>query len=132
MADPKIADPSREFTILLAELNGGAIRDELGETLAGSVFTLHEQATATCSKRKGKITLALSLTVEPSGAVRIDAEVVTKMPTPPRASDHFFVQRGGALTRKNPRQQELPLREVTPLAAPAREAGNAAQPAREA
>lgn len=117
---------TREFTVLLAELNGGAIRDELGEVLAKSLFELHEQAIATMSTRAGKLTLSLALTVEPSGAVRINADVSNKLPTVPRPSDHFFVSRGGALTRKNPRQQELPLREVAPPAPP-REARTSAE-----
>lgn len=119
------------FGVLLNELNEGAVIDELSQDLSDVLDQLRERAIQTSGKVKGKIVLKLDIQVTSAGLITIDPDVETKVPKPLRKQDSFHLTRGGGLSRKNERQQELPLREVRAVEVETREVG-ANRPVKEA
>lgn len=105
-------DSIEDFAVVLAAINHGQLRDELSAEMGKVLTALIERSHATSKAAKGKLTLTLDFEVEPSGLVAIDVDVSSKTPKPLRASDHFYATKSGGLSRKDPRQQDLPLREV--------------------
>lgn len=105
-------NPTSDFGVLVGSITGGDLLKELSETNKTVLTTLEDHARDTCGTAGGTLTLVLKYKVERNGAVRIEADVATKLPKLLRAADHFFTNGKGALSRKDPRQQELPLREV--------------------
>jgi hypothetical protein len=102
----------RDFAEVIGEVAGGELNEELSQTLTKVMDELESRALATQTKAKGKITLVLSFAVEPKGLVSIDGDVTSKTPKPLRQGDHFYLLKGGKLSRKNPRQQELTFRDA--------------------
>lgn len=104
---------SRPFADVLRELSGGELYDTLTDRLAEVV-----EAVST-HRKPGELALVLKIT--PNGdAVIVTETLKAKVPEAGRRSTMFFVTSGGALVRQDPRQQDLPLREVpgaTPVAA---------------
>lgn len=98
----------KTFTAFLHEQRGGGLHGELTEKLielVGAVMD-HEKAG----------TLTLTVKVKPAEGsdrtVFVTDEVKAKIPEADRGSSLFFVDSRDQLTRRNPRQPELPLREV--------------------
>ena len=96
----------RPFTDILGELAYGHTLDILTEDLAEVVNGVRETGKA------GELTL--KLTVKPNGAhgVAITERITSKVPRDDRGESLFFVDRDGGLHRNDPRQTELPLRQV--------------------
>lgn len=114
MAQPKVLDT-------LAELREGLMLDELADAIQNAV---------TAVRASGKPSrVVLSLTVRPvkqSGGtvVAIDDDVKVKLPPLEKGGTLLFADDDGVLTRHNPKQPQLPLREVAhvsafPMPAPA-------------
>lgn len=97
----------RPIADVLRELAGGATYDELNAALADVVAKVQET---------GKVgELALKLKIKPSGdgtTVTVTDEIKAKAPEPTRPTTIFFATVDGALLRSDPRQREMPLREV--------------------
>lgn len=102
----------KNFGVLLASINGGKVVDEATDKTHNLLDELSGKASLTNQKAKGDILVKLSFTVLPNGLVNVDADVQGKAPKPVREQDAFFLTESGGLSRKNERQQELPLREV--------------------
>jgi hypothetical protein len=96
----------RMFTDILGEIAGGRLVDSLSERLQEVVAAVGE------TRKVGKVTV--ELTVRPNGdhAVVITDKVSVKVPEAPHGDSVFFVVGSGDLTRKDPRQADLPLRRV--------------------
>ena len=96
----------RPFTDILGELAAGETLDTLTSDLAQMVTAV--KATG----KTGKLTL--ELTIKPNGAfgVEITDKITTKEPRDDRGSTLFFNDKDGGLHRRDPRQQDLPLRQV--------------------
>lgn len=97
------------FTNTLAGVRKGGLIDELTEKLAELTKAVRKAG------RGGRLTLTLDLkpaTVGDDCALIIEDDVAIKLPKPQRARTIMFSTEDGALLRKDPRQQELELREV--------------------
>jgi hypothetical protein len=102
----------QDFACLLNELDGGKLRDEASKKFADLMQYLHAYALDVHGRGKGCITLKLRACVDHTGIVSLDGEVEAKQPKPLRGQDSFYVTKRGGLSRNNPKQVELPLREV--------------------
>jgi hypothetical protein len=102
----------RDFGVLLSQLSGGELRDEVNEEVARVMATLYERALATQQTAKGKVTLEMSFEVAKNGLTTILGDVKTKLPTPLREADHFYTDAEGGFSKSDPRQMKLPIREV--------------------
>jgi len=69
---------------------------------------------------KGELVVKLTYVMSPNGTVRVLGEIASKPPKVARAGSTFWVTPGNNLSTKNPRQMDLPLREV-PVAAKAQD-----------
>lgn len=97
---------TRPFAAWLQNVRNGELHHELSEKLA-------ELATACIETGKvGTLTLAIKL--RPNGDITLMAEDTVKVSAPEhdRATTLFFSDEEGNLQRTDPRQQELPLKEV--------------------
>ena len=97
---------TRPFTDIVGELAGGETLDTLTSDLAEIVTAV--KATG----KSGKLTF--ELTIKPNGphGVEISDKITTKEPRDDRGSTIFFNDKDGGLHRRDPRQPDLPLREV--------------------
>ena len=96
----------RPFTDVLAELAAGETASTLSADLADVVAAVKATGNA------GEVTL--KLTVKPNGphGVEIADKITTKVPKEDRGTTLFFTDDAGGVHRRDPRQQELPLRQV--------------------
>ncbi len=97
---------TRPFSDILGELGAGQTVDILTTDLAEVVTAVKETG------KKG--TIRLDLEIVPNGAhgVRITDKITTKAPREDRGETLFFTDADGGLHRRDPRQQDLPLRQV--------------------
>lgn len=113
------------FSHVLSQLRYGASQQELSEQLAQCV----ERARET-----GKVAeITLKIKIKPqgnSGQYILLDEVKTKVPEPVKEQTIMFGTPEGNLTREDPRQQKLPLRDVS-AAGTAGDLKSAEQPAGE-
>lgn len=105
-------DGIKNFGVLLGTLNGGTVVGELSDETSTLLEELKEKAESKNGNVSGELTLKLKFTVNTSGLTTIDYEVSSKSPKPIRRQDSFFLTEGNGLSRRNEKQQELPLREV--------------------
>lgn len=102
-------DQDNSIVVLLQNQRAGVCMDELSRQLAELTKTVRN------SGRKGK--LVLELTVNPlqkggGRAVTVTDKITLKLPTEEPEVSVFFVGDEGELTRNDPRQRELNLREI--------------------
>ena len=114
MAEPKHPGVIRPFADFLREHRKGELHDELGERLNELVNAVQDTG------KKGTVTLVLSVApaARSDEMVIVSDEIRLKAPEPDRPDAVYFADHEGNLTRHNPRQPELPFREVS---GPARE-----------
>jgi hypothetical protein len=97
----------RPFAAVLQEQRQGGAHSELTEGLA-------EVVTAVLATGKaGSVTLKLN--VKPSklhGAIEVGDDITVKVPEEDKGESLFFANESGFVSRKDPRQPELPLRKV--------------------
>ncbi|MEM9072844.1 MAG: hypothetical protein AAGE52_30335 [Myxococcota bacterium] len=103
----------RSFTRFLETLADGDAVAELNEKLHRLGSHLMHEANARGAGVKGDLTLKVSFKVEPHGVVAILYSVKMKEPEPRRAGSIAWLTEGGNFTAQNPRQQKLPLVEVS-------------------
>lgn len=99
----------KPFAAFLQETAAGRTHDELSQGLHDLIEAVKDTGKA------GKLQLTIS--VKPAAknnrdAVNVTDMVVIKAPTGERPESFFFIDTAGNLTRENPRQPQLPLREV--------------------
>jgi hypothetical protein len=99
---------TRPFAAVLQELRAGLTHAELSDRLVELVTAC--QATG----KGGSITFTLSVkpTKGESGVMVVTDKIAAKIPEGERGEGIFFSTIEGNLVRQDPRQQELPLREV--------------------
>lgn len=101
-------DGRKPFAAFLQEQRRGALHGELSEGLAELVRACHEA--------RGKGTLTLQIIVVPNAdgvTVTVADKVKIVPPEHDRGAAIFFYDADGNVSRKNPAQTELPLREAT-------------------
>lgn len=102
----------RPFIDTLRDVEFGHLLNELSEKQ-------NEVVTAVQSTGKaGKLVIELDYKPEGQGQLTIRSNIKTKIPTLPRGTTLFFVTPERNLTRDDPRQQKLELREVETTPAP--------------
>lgn len=110
---------SRPFTEVLADLGQQDANEELTGELAQLVqdVQLHSKA--------GEITLKVKVSPNGMKSVKVDYKITTKLPDPDRPQTMFFVDDHNGLRRNDPRQSEMPLRDVKSEETPLKEVENA-------
>lgn len=94
------------FTDVVGGLEGGRAFEQLNDALAEVVqAVLHH-------RKIGEITLSVKVSPNGESAVSIVPTIKIKAPEGARAVTTFFADEHGNLLRRDPRQRELPLREV--------------------
>lgn len=106
-------DIVRSFGQFLAEAENGQLHTDLSTALQDLVAALSDAAANTGGKPRGKLTLTLDFRID-GGVVEVNAEHKITRPKQVRARSIFWATPENHLTRLNPRQRELPLRDVTP------------------
>lgn len=101
-------DHIKPFGVWLQDQRNGGLHRELSEGLA-------EIAQAVESHNKqGKLTL--TITVKPAGTAQhmviVADQVKVEIPQPDKPTSMFFTDTAGNLSRRDPRQAELPLKSV--------------------
>jgi hypothetical protein len=102
---------ARQFADVLRDLGGGNTYDELTARLAEVVEAV------TTTRKVGEISIKLKVKPNGDAGVIVADEIKSKIPEQTRGDTVFFVTSGGSLVRQDPRQQDLPLRQV-PAAVP--------------
>lgn len=103
----EIVTTTKPFGQFLLEQRNGALHGELSDRLREVVEGVVQHGKA------GALTLLV--TVKPSGVgaqFLVTDEVRVKVPEADRGASLFFADQRGNLSRSDPRQPELPLREV--------------------
>lgn len=114
-ADIKIEekyDVTRSFATFLPHVDDGAFEAECTEKMGELLTVLEAQALATCRNTAGRITVTLDFKVDEKGNTTLHGDVAVKKPKPKRGGTHMWLLKG-KLSNRNPRQQELPLRDVS-------------------
>lgn len=103
------SDGIKPFGAWLHEQRNGGLHAELGEHLADVTARVIDL------QKAGEITLKVKIapTGEGQNSVFISDEVKAKPPEPPRPKALFFSDTKGNLSRRDPRQAELPLKDVS-------------------
>lgn len=97
----------KSFQKTLGDINAGSLVDQLGEDLASVV----KAVSATGKKGELRITFKIAPTKGGRG-VSIDPEVKVKAPEFDKATEFYFALANGELSRSDPMQRDLPLRDV--------------------
>lgn len=97
----------RPFAAVLQELRRGIAHEELSEALADVVAGVIEH------EKDGTLTLQIKVKAQGDGeAVKLIDKITTSVPRAESKPTVFFADEHGNVSRRNPRQAELPLREV--------------------
>lgn len=116
---PRVSDApvQQNFNQVISAVEDGHLHNDLSDKLRDLVGDLENAATQRGGKAAGTFTLTLKLSLE-GGIMEIAADIATKAPKPKRGRSIFYVTPENNLTRRDPRQPDLPLRDVS--VAPAR------------
>lgn len=130
MADLKpLKEPTKPFNLILAQLEGGVLHDDLSDELRDAIEHLEEHAES-YGKAGGTLTLKLSLELE-GGLLTIKGDISSKLPKASRKSTVAWVSPGNNVSFANPKQPDLPMRSVPSPSRTPQDAG-AALPAADA
>lgn len=100
-------DRRKPFAAFVQEQRSGGLHGELSDGLSELVTAVSEH------RKAGTLTLTLKVTPNNDGVtVTVTDKVAVKAPEADRGAAIFFVDEDGNLLRRDPRQIELPLREV--------------------
>ncbi len=109
---------ARAFADVIRELSSGEdyedLTTKLGEVVTGVIET----------GKVGEITLKLKVKPNGEGSVLASADIKAKVPEKSRRETIFFATSSGSLVRNDPRQADLPLRDVSAAERPLKEAIN--------
>lgn len=97
---------ARPFIDTLRDIEAGHLLEELSETQHSLVDAIR------LTGKGGELTIKLTYKPDGSGQMTIKADVKAKEPVLSRGTSLFFLTPEGNLTRKDPRQQDLQLRQV--------------------
>jgi hypothetical protein len=108
MADQAVEGVQRKpFAAFLQEHRNGGLHGELSEQLAELALAALEHG------KKGTLTIKFEVAPNADGlTVTITDNLVLKKPEGSRGAGIWFADEHGNLSRRNPMQQELPLRDV--------------------
>jgi hypothetical protein len=104
------------FADVLGSVEGGVAFNEINEALQDLVVAVQQTG------KTGEITVTLKISPNGGHAVSVAAAHKVKEPKPAKAITVFYADGGGNLLRRDPRQPELPLREVAEPERPLKQA----------
>lgn len=104
----------KSFNQMLIEINEGSTHSALSADLAELLRTVQSTGRAGALTLKLKIAPATRAESGQVDRVNITADRKLELPKPVAPADFFWLTDDGETTRNHPRQQSLPLREVTP------------------
>jgi hypothetical protein len=98
----------RPFAAVLQDINNGAVADQLAHDVQNLVQTVRQFG------RKGKLTVTLEVAPRKgnAAALNLTARRDLKLPQEEPVESVFFADTDGNLLRDDPRQPQLPLREL--------------------
>jgi hypothetical protein len=94
------------FSDVLGNLEGGRTFAELNDQLQDVVTAVMEH------NKPGEITVVLKISPNGQHAVSVAAAIKSKAPEANRGVTTFYADGAGNLLRRDPRQPELPLRDI--------------------
>lgn len=98
---------ARPFIDTLRDIEAGGLLDELSETQHKLIDSIR------LTGKGGELNIKLTYKPDGSGQMTIKADVKSKEPILSRGTSLFFLTPEGNLTRRDPRQQDLTLRNVS-------------------
>jgi hypothetical protein len=108
--------PTRTFAQLIAEHEDGRFQHAATEKLNEVIEKLTEAAGLRGGKAEGTMSISFKILID-GGMVEINADMATKTPRLKRGKSIYWLTPNGQLSRSNPHQPELELREVSAAAA---------------
>lgn len=109
----QLPESAKPFTTILAQLEGGALHEDLSDMVRDLSAKMSEYA-ANNGEAKGALTLTLSFKLDRGGVMDVVADAAVKAPKFKREKSLFWLTPGNNLSPENPRQTSLPLRSVSP------------------
>jgi len=108
-----MADPGeiRNFGTFVADVEDGELHTELTKAVREIVAELHNVAMDQGGSPKGALSITLGFKLD-RGVIEVESAVKTTLPKRRRQRSIFYATADNNLTRRNPRQAELPLRDV--------------------
>ena len=113
--DTITAPPGNLFTDMLARHRKGIAAGEASRKLGEAIQAARDTGA------KAEVTLKVTLNPGTDDQMRVEIQVAHKLPQQKLPGALFWVTDEGTLATSDPKQPELPLREVVREAAPARE-----------
>lgn len=110
---PSKEEGARSFAHFLQQIDEGGLHADLSDEVKRVTKELTGFVDTYGAVAKGTMTIVLSFKAERNGTIAVDGEIKTKLPKAKRAGSVFWATAGNNLSPQNPRQQSLPLREVT-------------------
>ena len=102
---------AKSFAVFLGQCEDGELLSALSQKLQALNAALARHAEQATTAR-GSLTLKLSLLCDARGVTTVAADVQTVEPKLPRNASVFWQTAGNNLENKNPKQLEMPLRDV--------------------
>lgn len=102
----------RAFSTLIAGLEHGSLHEELTRQVTRIVEELHDMRINQGGKPKAMLAIKLNFKLD-GEAIEVAAETKTTMPKRIRDKTILYATEDNNLTTKNPRQGDLPLRDVS-------------------
>lgn len=103
---------ARSFARFMDWANSGALNSDASHELHRFLGDLRTRAMRS-NGAKGTFTLTLKIALDDADQVQIEHSIKTRVPELPRRKGAAYLTRGGNLTPDNPRQQSLPLTDVS-------------------
>lgn len=103
----------KAFSLFLVELNEGSTHAALTGDLADLLRTVQTTGRAGSLTIKVKVAPATRSNSGSVDKVTITADRKLELPKPEQPSDFFWLTEDGETSRNHPRQQDLPLRDVS-------------------
>jgi hypothetical protein len=110
-----MSDQVRSFGTFVAEIEDGELHADLSRALQSLIAELHESRAVGQSRATGKLSVTFDFVLA-DGVVEVRADIASKTPKRPRGRSIFWVTPENNLTRRNPRQPDLPFRDVNAAA----------------
>jgi hypothetical protein len=101
------APERRPFAAWLTEQRNGGLHGEVSDAFAELVQAVNEH------EKTGKLTLTVTVTPNGDGSIFIGDDLKITEPKPDKPKALFFTDDRGNVTRRDPRQAELPLRDAS-------------------
>lgn len=103
----------KAFSNFIVELNDGSTHAALSADFAELLRTVQSTGRGGSLTLKVKVAPAMRTSGGCVDKVTITADRKLELPKPEQASDFFWLTESGETSRNHPRQQDLPLREVS-------------------